>query len=266
MKYSGSWVLVTGASGGIGAAFATRFAQEGANLVLVARRREQLERLAHELADAHGVQTVPIAADLARPGAGRDLAREVEVRGLTLDVVVNNAGFGATSAFTASDPEVIATQIALNVGTVVELTSEFLPTMIQRGAGVILNVASMAAYQPAPFMAVYGVSKAFVLSFTEALTVENRGSGVTLMALSPGPTRTDFYDNSGTDGSSTRFQEPEEVVDTALRVLSRRRPPASVVCGRANRAQVVIGRLLPRRVLLSAVSTAYRAASDPVRT
>ena len=251
-------ILITGASSGLGAAFASRFAAEGANLVLVARRQDRLEDLAQRLRDEHGVQMHSIVADLAAAGSGRTLARTVSERGLVPSMIVNNAGVGATGPFVETDERTIADQLAVNIDALVGLTAAFLPAMVTRGSGTILNVASMSGHQPAPNMAIYGATKAFVLSFTEAIAAETRDSGVTVLALSPGPTRTGFYETAGTDEGSTRFQTPEQVVDTAMSALQARHTPASIVSGRANRAQLALTRFLPRGVVLSMVSRAYR--------
>jgi len=179
VDFTNDTALITGASGGIGAEFAVQLAEGGANLVLVARRAEKLAELHDKLVAKHpGITVDVIAEDLAVPGSGAELEEKVRGLGRTIDVLVNNAGVGLHSKFVDQAPGPNAAQIQLNCGTLVDLTARFLPAMVQRGHGVVINVASTAAFQPTPGMAVYGASKAFVLSYTEALWQESRGTGV----------------------------------------------------------------------------------------
>ncbi|MFC6090760.1 SDR family oxidoreductase [Saccharothrix sp. BKS2] len=248
VDYRGQTTLVTGASAGIGVEFARALAERGSDLVLVARRRDRLETLAAELA-GHGVRATAIPLDLGVPGAGRALAEEVGRRGLGVTGLVNNAGFGTFGPFHEADPDRLAAQVTLNAVNLVEISRAFVGRLREEGRGVLVNVASVAAYQPAPNLAVYAATKAFVLSFTEALWHESRGTGLRVLALSPGATETEFFDvlgNQGADGGFGR-QSPRAVVDTALRVLDRRTPPPSVVSGRRNRVLSGGSRLLTRR-------------------
>ena len=179
--------LVTGASGGIGEALARELAARGHDLVLVARSVGTLEALAAELAQAHGIIATSIGADLAASGAGRALATELRGRGLEIDIVVNNAGFADFGEFAHADLNKTMQMVALNVVTLTELTHELLPPMIERGRGRVMNLASTAAFLPGPLMAVYYATKAYVLSFSEGIAEELKGSGVTVTALCPGP-------------------------------------------------------------------------------
>jgi len=188
-------VLITGASGGIGEQLARLFAAHGYDLVLVARGADKLQSLSAELARLHGVETRVMAADLADPGAPPRLFAALD--GVSIDALVNNAGFGARGAYAELDYEVEARMIQVNVAALAHLTRLFLPGMLARRSGKILNVASTAAYVPGPLMAVYYASKAFVLSFSEALAEEVQGSGVTVTALVPGPTETNFAATAG---------------------------------------------------------------------
>ncbi len=165
---AGTTVLITGASAGLGVEFAHRFAARGANLVLVARRADRLEALATELRGAHGIIVTVLPADLAAPGVGASLHQELTNRGITVDSLINNAGFGTHGAFVDEDLERVTSEIQLNIATLVELTHTFLPDLLT-GRGALVNIASTASFQPTPGMAVYGASKAFVLNFTEAL-------------------------------------------------------------------------------------------------
>ena len=198
-KGEGQTALITGASGGIGLELARCFARGGYKLVLVARTAEALDKAAASFTSEFGVSVVPIAHDLGRPGAGAELAQILNARGLDIDVLVNNAGFGAAGPFETSGREAQLGMIDLNVRALVELTHLFWPRILAKKRGGVLNVASTAAFQPGPFMAVYCATKAFVLSFTEALWEEARGTGVHVSCLCPGPTESGFHKRAGTD-------------------------------------------------------------------
>jgi short-subunit dehydrogenase len=184
--------LITGASSGIGYELANLFARDGYDLVLVARSAPKLEALASELSARHGTRALVIPADLSGAGAPDDIVRRVEDAGVTIDVLVNNAGVGLVGAFADTDPAAEMAMLQLNVGAVVALTKRLLPGMVARGRGKILNVASTAGFVPGPFMAGYYASKAYLVSFSDALANELRGTGVTVTTLAPGPTRTGF--------------------------------------------------------------------------
>ncbi|HEX8337138.1 MAG TPA: SDR family oxidoreductase [Pyrinomonadaceae bacterium] len=189
--------LVTGASGGIGEELARLFAADGHGLVLVARSRDKLARLAEELQGRHGVAARVLAADLARPDAPREIFDELQGAGVAIDALVNNAGFGSYGLFAETDPEFELDLLRVNVVALTHLTKLFLPGMLARRRGYVMNVASTAAFQPGPLMAVYYASKAYVLSFSEALTNECAGTGVRVSALCPGPTETGFVEAAG---------------------------------------------------------------------
>src|ERR1035437_5551903 len=193
--------LITGASFGIGMEFARIFAREGYNLVLVARSADKLRQLASELEKAHGTRSLILATDLTEPGASAHVLDQTHRADLPVDVLVNNAGFGQYGMFADNDLEECLRQIQLNVTTLTHLTHLYLPAMIARKTGRILNVASTAAFQPGPLMAVYYASKAYVLSFSEALANELRGSGVTVCCFCPGATNTGFAKRAGLEGS-----------------------------------------------------------------
>jgi uncharacterized protein len=240
--------VVTGASSGIGAAFAEALAPRAAELVLVARREERLHALAERLRGTGAPAVRVVVADLQEPDGVRAVLDAVADR--EVDLLVNNAGFATHGPFAAEDPARIAGEIALNVGAVVALTRGVLPGMVGRGRGAVLNVASTAAFQPVPFMAVYGATKAFVLSFTEALWGELRGSGVRALAVAPGATATEFFDVAGDGASVGRRGAPERVVATALRALDRPGAPPSVVPGRVDALTARLPRLLPRSAVV----------------
>ncbi|WP_053693475.1 SDR family NAD(P)-dependent oxidoreductase [Streptomyces sp. WM6372] len=255
VDYRGRTTLITGASSGLGAEFARQLAARGSDLVLVARREDRLKELAGQLSAAHGVTVEAVVMDLSVEGCGELLAAEVERRGITVSGVVNNAGFGTYGRFHDEDPQRLRQEVALDVMAVVDISHAFIGPLRSRGDGVLVNVASVAGYQPVPNMAVYGASKAFVLSFTEALWQESRGTGLRVLALSPGATKTEFFDVVGTEdaASGTRMQTSEEVVRTALRALDRRNPPPSVISGAMNRVMAFSGRLASRRTVVRMV-------------
>jgi short-subunit dehydrogenase len=236
--------LITGASAGLGAEFARQCARRGDELVLVARRRERLERLAAETDRAH-----VIAADLSLAGAAERLVREVEARQLRVSTLINNAGFGLIGRFRELPRERQREMIDLNVGTLTELTHHVLPGMTEQRQGAILNIASTGAFQAGPGFAVYFATKAFVLSFTEALHQEMKGTGIKVSALCPGPTSTEFGSVAGF--SSRRFDrlsaDAASVVQAGLRGLERNQ--AVVIPGLLNKAGAHSTRFLPRGVL-----------------
>lgn len=253
--------LVTGASGGIGGALARQLAAHGANLLLTARREVALEELAAELRGRFGVQAHPLALDLSRPGAGERLERELAARGRTVDLLVNNAGFGGFGEFHTQDPGEIARMMQVNMVTLTDLTRRLLPGMVARGRGRVLNVASTAAFQPGPLMAVYYASKAYVLSLSEALNEELRGSGVHVTALCPGPVETGFQAASNLE-ESRLLSGParavllgaEEVARQGVRAMLAGQ--AVVVPGRLNQVQTGLPRLLPRAAMTRLIHAA----------
>lgn len=192
-------MLLTGASSGIGLELARQFAACGYDLVLVARSGGALERLATDLAREFHIKATAIACDLGQPGAGREFARTLDQRALAIDVLVNNAGFGASGPFAEGSTDTQIGMVDVNVRALVELTHELWPRILRSNRGGVLNVASTAGFQPGPFMAVYCASKAFVLSFTEALWEEARGTGVHVSCLCPGYTESGFHARAGTD-------------------------------------------------------------------
>jgi short-subunit dehydrogenase len=252
MTYRGTTALITGASSGLGEEFGRQFAARGANVVLVARRDERLRELADRLHRDHRVTATAIALDLARADAASELRRELDDRGLSIQSLINNAGFGMKGAFVDADPARIAEMVQVNVASLVALTREFLPDLVRTGHGALVGIASTGAYQPCPNMALYGATKAFVLSFTEALAYETRESGLSVLAVSPGATRTEFFDVVGrSDAAVGRFQTTEQVVRRALHELDRSSTPPSFVSGRLNAAMAKVVGFVPRRWALT---------------
>jgi len=237
--------LVTGASAGLGVEFARACARRGDELVLVARRQDRLERLAQEI----GGKAHVLAADLSRPEAPAELLRQVESRGLTVGTLINNAGFGGGGRVAEQALERQIEMIDLNVRALTELARRVLPAMLERREGAILNVASTAAFQPGPGSAVYFATKAFVLSFSEALHQELKGTGIKVSALCPGPTATEFGVAAGYEGAQLRrfSADARGVVEAGLAGLERNR--AVVVPGLSNKATAQAHRFLPRAVM-----------------
>jgi len=247
-------VLVTGASGGIGEQFARLFAAHHHDLILVARIEDKLQSLSAELARAHGIQSRSLAADLADPAAPPRLFEALQ--GVAIDALVNNAGFGARGAFAEIGYQVEARMIQVNVAALAHLTRLFLPGMLARRNGKILNVASTAAYVPGPFMAVYYASKAFVLSFSEAIAEEVQGSGVTVTALIPGPTETNFAATAGNQDSrlfrTAAVMSAAAVARVGFDGLMAGKRVA--IAGVGNRLTVFSTRLAPRTMLAKITS------------
>ncbi len=243
--YKGKTALVTGASSGIGEAFARELAARGMDLVLVARSEDKLRALAAELARGHGIRADVIAADLGREGAAERLYDEVGALGMRVDMLLNNAGFGTHGPFETLSPDRDHAEVMLNVSAVVDLSHAFLPAMVERGDGAVINVGSTAGFQPLPYMAVYGATKAFVLSFSEALWAEYRGRGVRVLALCPGATETPFFGVVGAEEASVgRRRAPQQVVATGLRALERGH--GSAIDGAFNYWLAQTPRLAPR--------------------
>ncbi|MCH4893956.1 MULTISPECIES: SDR family NAD(P)-dependent oxidoreductase [unclassified Sphingomonas] len=244
---SSGTALVTGASAGLGAGFARALADDGHDLILTARRADRLETLAGELRDRFKIKVEVIGADLGQPGAARMLIDEVTRRGLSVDTLVNNAGFGQLGAFVDQPINRLDEMLDLNCRAVMDLCRLVLPGMIDRRAGGILNIASTAAFQPGPGMAVYYATKAFVLSLSEALHEEARPHGVRVAALCPGPTITEFAGVAGMRDTPLfqRFAvRPGQVVEDGMRALKAN--DAVKISGFTNRVMAFSNRLTPR--------------------
>jgi len=245
--------LITGASSGIGAEFARQLAELGSDVVLVARRADRLEELASALRTQHAVSATPIATDLSADAPGTFLREEVQRRGITITSVINNAGSGTWGRFHDEDPARLRRMIAVDITALTDISRAFLPALRTNGTGYLMNIASVAAYSPIPNQAAYSAAKAYVLSLTEALWAESRGTGLRVMAFSPGVTRTEYFDVVGstdaTGGSS--YQSAAQAVSNALRAIQRRNPPPSSVSGWGNHALAASSRLLSRRWVVS---------------
>jgi len=243
----GALALVTGASSGIGAAFARELDSRGYRLALLARRADRLQAISAELS----APATLLPFDLSRRETIAAVVERLAEQRLCVDLLVNNAGLGDTGPFAAADPQRVADQIDVNVRSATLLARALLPGMLERGRGAIINVVSMSAFQPVPYLAVYGASKAFMLSFTEALAVEVQGSGVRVQAVCPGLVQTEFQEGAGTDKvmfNKMPVTTPESVARASLDALSRR--TVRVFPALADRVTVALQRLAPRRLVL----------------
>ena len=256
MTVKSKTALVTGASVGIGYELARLFALDGYDLVLVSRDKAKLQEAAAELESACNITGVVLSKDLTLPDAPEEIFQELQRLSIDINVLVNNAGFGTHGRFHRSDMGKELGMIRLNVNALVNLTRLFLPQMVARGRGRILNVASTAAFQPGPLMAVYYATKAFVLSFSEAVASELKGTGVTVTALCPGPTRTEFQRRAGDE--HTRLSragltmEASTVARIGYRGLMKNK--RVVIPGAGNRLFAVLGRVFPRGLVLKVVT------------
>jgi len=252
---AGQWALVTGASMGIGVDLAECLAKDGYDLILTARSEAALRDVAARLSTAYGVEATVFAADLADRGGGTRLAEVINAAGLEVDVLVNNAGFGKAGAFGGSERDLQLGMIDLNDRALVELTHLYWPQMLARKRGGILNVASMAAFVPGPLMAVYYASKAFVLSFSEALWEEARGTGVHVTCLCPGATKSKFRERAGT--GATRFGQTAAVMDSMpvaeAGYAGFRNNQRVVITGKGNHRTATMVPFLPRTTVLKMV-------------
>src|SRR5678810_268961 len=250
--------LVTGASSGIGAAFARKFAALGRNVFLVARSEDKLITLCNELGRVSGVRAQYFVLDLTEPDAPAQLFEETQKRELEIDTLINNAGFGSMGDFAKLDLDRELEMIQLNVRALVDLTHRFIGPMRERKRGTIINVASTAAFQAVPYMATYAATKAFVLSFSEAIGEENRAHGIHVMALCPGVTETNFFEAAKIDQPPMRtIQTAEEVVDAALRGLARQK--SLVISGWTNWLTVEAERFVPRSMVTKVAGKALRS-------
>uniref|UniRef100_A0AAU2W087 SDR family oxidoreductase n=2 Tax=unclassified Streptomyces TaxID=2593676 RepID=A0AAU2W087_9ACTN len=255
--------LVTGASSGLGAEFAAQLASQGHEMILVARSGDRLAALAERLVTEYGVRAHVLVQDLAEPDAARRVAEQLTARGLSVDLLVNNAGFGTCGRFEELSGARDHDQLMVNVVALVDLTHELLPAMLERGRGAVVNVASNAAFQPSPYFAVYGAAKAFVLNFGLALRQEYRRRGIRVLTLCPGPVETAFFDTIGTRKAAVMgsMTTPEPVVRAALRALDRDRGYVAPGFGNALAAH-----LTPRRPRTVVAAIAERVTRKVLTT
>lgn len=243
--------LVTGASSGIGLEFAKLLAAAGHDLVLVARSEDKLQALAGKLEQKHATQSRIIAADLSKPGAATALSETLDAEGIELEILINNAGFGQFGLFCETDPRTDLDMIQVNIVALTELTKHVAQGMVARGRGRLLNVASTAAFQPGPLMAVYYATKAYVLSLTEALAVELEGTGVSVTALCPGPTASGFQAAAKLEKSKlvSGMSLPSSASVAAYGMQALMRGQTVAIPGVQNRLLVQSVRLMPRKAI-----------------
>lgn len=257
--WSGKWALVTGASAGIGKALAEELARGGTHLVLTARRRERLEELRLQLAAAHKVQTKIFVADLTEADAPEKIFRFTKEQGMEVELLINNAGFGAYGEFTAVETRKLVDMVQVNCAAVVHLTRLYLPEMVARHRGDVLIVASTASFQSVPYISTYAATKAFDLLFAEGLAEEMKPHGVRVCALCPGSTESEFAEVAGqTHVAATRAnrEAAEKVAQTGLRALSAGK--SYVISGLGNYLGVVGQRLVPRRFVARVAARMFR--------
>jgi hypothetical protein len=259
--------IVTGASSGIGAELARGLASRGFGVTLVARREDRLRALADEVATAHNIRAEVVAADMTDESSREGLLKEVADRGLTVDILVNNAGFTTTGPVHRADAARELALVRTDVEAVVHLCTLFLPGMVERGQGGVLNVASTAAFQPLPGQAAYGAAKAFVLSYGRAIGAELRGKGVTLTTLCPGPVKTEFAEAGGFDAAEAEGALPKfmwvpasDVAKDALDGLAKGKPV--VIPGASNWVAARFAQMTPRRVLLPILANQHPALKE----
>ena len=256
MDYQSKLALVTGASSGLGAAYAAELARRGSNLILVARRKSALDKLALELTKGHGVDVTVIEMDLSEPDSADRLLARLKETSLSPDILINNAGFGTSGRLAGDDPKRIQDEVTLNVVTLVNLTRMLLPAMLERNSGAIVNIASTAAYQPVPGMAVYAATKAFVLSFTEAVWGETRKSNVRVLAVSPGATATEFFDVAGAK-PSTGLAPISAVIETTFKALDAKTSTPSVIVGGRNALLAGLSKLMPKKTVIAVAASMF---------
>ncbi len=259
-----STALITGASSGIGREFAQQLAAQTTNLVLIARSSDVLQQMATELQERYAIQVSVIVQDLTAPDAGTLVYKAVQAQGLTIDLLVNNAGFGDYGAFVQRSRQKQLDMIQLNITALVDLTHQFLPAMVQRRSGAVINVSSIAAFQPLPYLSVYAATKAFVLSFSEALWAETQPHGVKVIALCPGPTESNFMEvaefPTAINGKTQPLVPADQVVQAALEALESNQTNV-VTGGWANQLVVNASRFLPRELLVSLVAKQFQPRS-----
>lgn len=253
--WRGEWALVTGASAGIGREFAVQLAAKGMNLVLVARRQALLDVLAEELRSAYGMQVLALSADLAQSGSAAELHSQLVAQGIRITLLVNNAGIGTWGSFDPSQLECYLDVLSLNCAAPLRLICEFTGDLAD--GGVVINVSSQAAFQPVPFMAVYGASKAFLHNLSLALFEEWRGRGIHVQTLMPGPTRTEFDQKAGAYESAIKDRaQPLEVVSASLEGLER--GAAFVTNAKGIFQQRLFAGLAPMTFLVKMVGNMFR--------
>lgn len=254
MRFKSQTALITGASSGIGYVIAKKLAQEGADVIITARRSDRLEELAASIRHEFGREVTIISCDLSTPGSARKLYDEVQSLGLQVDILVNNAGFGYKGDFLGAGDSIYTDMVQVNINALTELTYLFLPSMRAKKTGGVINIASMAGISAIPYFSVYAATKAYVINMTEALWKELKGSGVNVTAICPGPTATEFFDVSGynpTNLAARGIQPVDVVVESALKSYLKNKPfaPTSGLLTLLSKISSIIPRKLSLVIL-----------------
>ena len=249
-ELAGKWAVITGASAGIGEHYAREFAALGMHLIIVARREDRLQSLAAELREQHGTIVEVVTADLLADDHPAELLERIEQIGQPIEVLINNAGFGFLERVSASEPDRVQEMITLNISVLTRLTYALIPQMVSRGSGTIINLSSVAAFQPTVYMPVYAATKTFVLHFSESLWAELRDQGVQVQAVCPGPTKSEFFERAGMRGWYINLaHETSDVVAATLRGMRRRKSVSGV--GWLNWLLAVTPRFSPRKLVVT---------------
>lgn len=256
LDFSGKTALITGASSGIGVDIAKGFAMRGADLILVARRTDKLESVAKNIAETTGSKVTCVTKDLSAPGATAELEAELKAKGEQIDVLVNNAGFGTNERLVKENRDRVAQEIRLNIGALVDLTAAYLPGMIERDFGAIVNIGSTASFQPVPGMAVYSSTKAFVRNFTASVWGEVESKNVRVVVVNPGATQSEFFEVADAKPFGT-LMPSQAVVDTMFKALDSRNPRPSVVVGGINSITARISSMLGTKAVTKVASKLY---------
>ncbi|MCJ8160824.1 SDR family NAD(P)-dependent oxidoreductase [Acinetobacter zhairhuonensis] len=254
--FQGSTALITGASSGIGKAYAQKLASLGIHLILTARSEQKLKELAHELQKKYPIRVEVIGLDLAHQHAAQKLFDEVQARQLSVEILINNAGFGKWSQFLDQSAATYNEMIMLNINSVTSLCYLFLPQMLTSKKGIMINIASTAAFQPLPYIAVYGASKSYVLHLTEALAGEYAASGIKFLAVCPGNTETNFTQVANADTRGMKSSSVDEVVSATLKALDQNK--ASIIVGCNNYLTAQLPRVLSRQKMIDVVERILR--------
>lgn len=256
-EWKGKWALVTGASAGIGVALARKLAAGGTHLVLTARRRDRLDKLAAELSAKHQIRSEVIVADLAEPGASEKIYAETRQKGIEIELLINNAGFGQYGELTTVETQRLLEMVQVNCVAVVHLTRLYLADMVARGRGDVLIVASTASFQAVPYISTYAATKAFDLFFAEGLAEEMKPHGIRVCALCPGSTESEFHTVAGQEKFTMKHQETaEKVARTGLQALAAGK--SYVISGVGNYLGAQSQRLVPRRLVTKIAAGMFR--------
>lgn len=241
-----NYTLITGASSGIGEAYAREFAKQGCNLIIVARSKHKLDSLAKELQEKNSIQVKTIDMDLSTENSAQKLYEKITENNIRVETLINNAGFATKGLFDEISFEMQHQELLLNVATLTELTYFIIKDMKKYKKGLVINVASSVAFNPFPYSAVYAATKAYVLSFSEALSYEYKRFNLKVLAVCPGPTDTHFFDSF--DNSTNRLRKPEDVVNTTMKALKKNKN----ICtdGFASKVQMLLHRIVPRRLVI----------------